>query len=117
MTPPLPSPADRLRALADGLCAAPHRVAGIPAGIISADDFDVTDEAFAALALAPDLARWAADAADALNTCSRCRAGRLRLAAHGSNPPVHPPGDPCYLTNRDHALLARLDALTTGEQK
>lgn len=49
MTPPLPSPADRLRALADGLCAAPHRVAGIPAGIISADDFDVTDEEIAAL--------------------------------------------------------------------
>lgn len=28
----------------------PYRVAGVPAGIISADDYDVTDEAFKALA-------------------------------------------------------------------
>lgn len=27
----------------------PYRIAGIPSGIISADDIDVTDEAFAAL--------------------------------------------------------------------
>lgn len=28
----------------------PYRIAGIPSGIISADDYDVTDQAFAALA-------------------------------------------------------------------
>jgi hypothetical protein len=44
----------------------PHRVAGIPAGIISEDDFDVTDEAFAALAAFPDLARLALDMGEAL---------------------------------------------------
>lgn len=39
----------------------PYRIAGIPPGIISADDYDVTDEALAALALTPELAALCLD--------------------------------------------------------
>lgn len=99
--------ADRLRQHAASLGEPPHRVAGIPAGIISADDYDVTEEAFAALAAYPDLARLLAQALDAL-ACPRCERGEARIPASNSLPAAHESG-PCRLTNKTAALLADAD--------
>jgi hypothetical protein len=76
----------------------PHRVAGIPAGIISEDDFDVTEEAFAALAAFPELARLALDMGDALRKTIYSTSGWT--------------GPDVWWKPEADALLARLERIT-----
>jgi hypothetical protein len=73
------SASEALRALMHGKL--PYRIAGLPPGIISADDYDVTDEALDLLAALPALIEVVEAAEGAYGVNSNCRELQAALAS------------------------------------